>query len=219
MEKKTRCGIYARVSTRDKDQSTENQTEPLRDIANQHHWFIHDTYEDEVSAVKYRPSLKRLLSDVKKHKVDVILVSRIDRLARSVKDLLSLIDVIVVENKIRLWFVDQGLDVDPKNAVSMLTVHVLGAMAEFERALISERVKAGMNRASKNGTILGQPRKVIDFDKLKQMRANGYSLTELQKEFKASRGTIIKRLKDLGMIVNPMQDYKEKIKEIVDQTV
>lgn len=213
LDKRLKCGIYARVSTTDKGQTTENQLEPLRELANRNSWQVFDYYEDEMSAVKYRPNLRRMLKDIKRRKFDILLVTKIDRLARSMKELLALIDEIVVASKVRLWFVDQNLDVDPKNPANMLTVHILGAMAEFERQLISERVKAGMDRAKNKGANFGQPRKHIDPVRLKELREAGRSLTELQKEFKVSRNTVLKNLREQGLIVNPIGKFREQVTE------
>src|SRR4051794_26418460 len=143
MEKQVKAAIYARVSTTDKNQDVEVQTDILKEVCVNHGWQIYDYYTDEVSAKKHRPGLRRLLIDVKKKRVNIVLVTRIDRLARSVQDLLHIIDIVVRENEVRLWFTEQNLDVNPNSAVSMLTVQLLGAIAEFERALISERVKDG----------------------------------------------------------------------------
>ena len=208
-QKVTKCAIYARVSTSDKGQTVENQIDPLKEIAINNNWEIYNYYQESVSAVKHRPELTNLKRDAKKHKFDIILVTKLDRLARSTRDLIGLVDEIVVQNKVRLWFVDQNLDVDPNNPVNMLTMHILAAMAEFERSLISERVKAGISRAIASGKAFGKPKLFIDSDKLRKRKMEGASLTDLQKEFKASRNTIISRLRELDLVTNPMRDFNK----------
>jgi DNA invertase Pin-like site-specific DNA recombinase len=217
--KKLKCVIYARVSTKDKNQTNENQILPLRELANRHGWEIYDYYQDEISAAKNRPEFLRLMRDVKKKQFDIILVSRIDRLARSLKNLINVVEEIVTENGIRLWFVDQNIDVNPKHPMSMLLVHFLGAVAEFERSLISERVKSGIDRWKKqnpDGTF-GKPKKIIDKELLRQYRADGMTIKQIAEKLGVHKNTVITRLREIGLIVHVKQKSIELAKENKEQ--
>jgi DNA invertase Pin-like site-specific DNA recombinase len=150
-----RAALYARVSTA--DQRTASQLDSLRTYALARRLEVADEYIDHgVSGAKeHRPALDRLVSDAKRRRFDVLVVSKLDRLARSVRHLVNLtaeLEALGVD----LVVLDQGLDTS--TPAGKLLFHVLSAIAEFERDLIRERVTAGMKAAKRRGAKLGRPR-------------------------------------------------------------
>ena len=128
---------YVRVSTA--DQRCELQVRELREYAERQGWQIADIYEDVSSGAKVsRPALNRLIADARARKFDCLLIWKLDRFGRSLVDCLNNIKILE-ENGIRFIAVTQGLDTDLQNPASRFLLHVLGAAAEFERALIRER--------------------------------------------------------------------------------
>ena len=129
--------VYVRVSTA--DQRCELQVRELREYAERQGWQIADIYEDVSSGAKAScPELNRLIADARARKFDCLQVWKLDRFGRSLVDCLNNIKILG-ENGIRFIAVTQGLDTDLQNPASRFLLHVLGAAAEFERALIRER--------------------------------------------------------------------------------
>jgi DNA invertase Pin-like site-specific DNA recombinase len=149
-----KVAIYCRVSTI--DQHPENQGTELRKYVESRGWTIIREYSDKVSGAKEsRPALNQLLTDAKHRRFDVVLVHKLDRLGRTLRHLLFLIDEFVSLN---ISFVSLNEGIDTNSASGRLSLHILGAMAEFERSRISERVKLGLARARKQGVKLGRKR-------------------------------------------------------------
>lgn len=148
-----RCAIYARVSTL--DQEPENQLQELRRYTAARGWAVVEYIDRGVSGAKERrPSLDRLLVDARRRKFDVLLVWRLDRLGRSLKHLVTLLEDI---QGVGISFVSLGEGIDCTTAAGRLQLHVLAALAEFERARIAERVRAGLARVRASGKRLGRP--------------------------------------------------------------
>ena len=148
MEKKTiRCGIYARVST--PEQNVMLQVDTLKEYAKNHMFEVYDYYTDICSGAKAnRTELMRMVKDCHDKKIDVVLVWKLDRLGRSLQHLIKII------NYFNNWGVDfvcttQNIDTTTPNG--RLVFHIMAAMAEFERELISERTKAGLKKAKNVG--------------------------------------------------------------------
>ena len=149
-------GLYARVSTRDKEQNPENQLIRLRQYCESKGWTYRE-YQDYASgAKKDRPGLKSIMQDL--DSIDGILVLRLDRFGRSLQDLLENLNIIRGKGKF-FEAIDQGLKIsEKKDPMNDFMLAILGAAAEFERELISERVKDGMARARKEGKLVGRGR-------------------------------------------------------------
>jgi DNA invertase Pin-like site-specific DNA recombinase len=152
-----KAAIYCRVSTR--EQSVDLQRERLTDYAERQGWDV-VTFEDEgVSGAKAkRPGLDALMSAVHRREVDVVAITKLDRLGRSVPHLCDVADKLRAAG-VRLCVLDQAIDTE--TATGELLFHVLGAVASFERSLIRERVTAGQARAKRRGVKLGR-RPVLD---------------------------------------------------------
>jgi DNA invertase Pin-like site-specific DNA recombinase len=149
-----RCAIYARVSTI--EQTVDNQLLELRGYAERRQWAAKEYVDAGVSGAKdRRPALDAMLADAKRRKCDVVLVWRLDRLGRNLKHLITALDEL---QALGVAFVSLAEGIDATTPAGRLQMHILGAIAEFERARIRERVVAGLQRARTQGKRLGRPR-------------------------------------------------------------
>jgi len=151
-----RAAIYARVSTF--DQEPENQLVEIRRYIQARGWTTGEYTDRGISGAKdKRPSLDRLLTDARRRRFDVLVVWRLDRLGRNLRHLITLLEEL---QALGIAFVSLNEGIDATTPAGKLQMHILGAIAEFERARIAERVKAGLQRARAQGKRLGRPRKV-----------------------------------------------------------
>jgi DNA invertase Pin-like site-specific DNA recombinase len=161
-----RAALYARVSTT--DQQTENQTAELREYAAARGWTVAEYVDLGVSGAKdRRPALDRLVADAKRRRFDVVLVWRLDRLGRNLRHLVTLLDDL---QALGVAFVSMGEGIDCTTPAGKLQLHVLAALAEFERGRIAERVRAGLARVRAQGKRLGRPRFAISSDQLSAVK-------------------------------------------------
>jgi DNA invertase Pin-like site-specific DNA recombinase len=150
-----RAAIYARVSTF--DQEPENQLVELRRYVSARGWTSVEHVDRGVSGAKdRRPALDALLKDARRRRFDVVVVWRLDRLGRNLRHLITLLEEL---QALGIAFVSLNEGIDATTPAGKLQMHILGAIAEFERARIAERVKAGLQRARAQGKRLGRPRK------------------------------------------------------------
>jgi DNA invertase Pin-like site-specific DNA recombinase len=157
-----RVGIYARVSTQDKDQNPETQLLPLREFCRAQGWEVAAEYVDHASATddRRRVAWKRLLGEAATRRVDVIVCWKMDRAFRSVAHASRTLE------DLRRWGVglrsysEPWLDTSGTNPAGELMFNILASFAQFERSLIAERVRAGMARARKSGVHVGRPPKL-----------------------------------------------------------
>jgi DNA invertase Pin-like site-specific DNA recombinase len=188
-----RVGIYARVSTRDKDQTPENQLIRLREYCTFRHWEWEEYVDYASGADATRPELNRLMLDLPK--LNGILVSRLDRFGRSVSDLTMRLATIRDRG---LFFeaIDQGLRLsgDKSDAVSSFTFHVLAATAEFEREIIRDRINDGIARARRHGVKIGRPRitevRGVSPERIIELRREGRSIREIAMSVGIGRMTV-----------------------------
>ncbi len=180
--------IYARCSTSQHDQNPEVQTEELRRYCRARGWEIVEEVVDHgfSGATDKRPGLKRLNELVKSRRVDVVIVVKLDRLFRSIKHLITTLQDY---SDIGVEFVSIKDQVDLTTASGRLMLHIIGAFAEFERALIRERTVMGLDYARSKGKKLGRPR-AHDFDEIRKMHQLGKSLRQIQRELGCSLGTV-----------------------------
>jgi putative DNA-invertase from lambdoid prophage Rac len=138
-----------------------------------------------------------MMADARLRKCDVVLVLKLDRFGRSLMNCVAGIQELAALD-VRFIAVSQGLDTDQSNPTSRLLLHILAAVAEFERELICERVRAGVNNAKKNGKQLGRPRVVFDRQKAMDMRAAGISLPQIARALGVGQGTVVRALDGLS---------------------
>ena len=191
-----KASIYARVSTAKGQQSPEMQLNELRDYCQRRGWEIAGEYVDNgVSGAKEsRPELNRLLADAHRRRFDAVAVWRFDRFARSVSHLLRALETF---RTLGIEFVSLSEQVDTSTPTGKMVFTVLGAVAELERTLIAERVKAGLRNARAKGKRLGRPRVVVDAPRIAALRAQGRSWREIMAETGISKGTAQRALSGL----------------------
>lgn len=150
-----KAAIYARVSTL--DQEPENQLQELRRYIEARGWTAVEYVDRGVSGAKdRRPALDQMLADAKRRRFDVVVCWRLDRLGRNLKHLITLLEEL---QALGVSFVSLAEGIDATTPAGKLQMHILGAIAEFERERIRERVMAGLQRARLQGKRLGRPRK------------------------------------------------------------
>jgi len=174
-----RVAIYARVSTTVQDAGL--QTGDLRQFAEARGWQLADEYVDAgVSGARdSRPELNRLMADAKRRRFDVVLVWKLDRFARSLR---HLVNALAEFESLGIAFVSLSDNLDLSTASGRLMFQIIGAMAEFERALIQERVRAGMRNARAKGRLIGRPRVSVDAARIATLRASGLSWRTIERE-------------------------------------
>jgi DNA invertase Pin-like site-specific DNA recombinase len=201
-----RVAIYARVSTskcekcgkrqsdhdaRDHEyrgQDAEVQLRELREYAELRGWQITEIYTDSVSGTKNsRPGLDKLMGDAARRRFDVVVVWRFDRFARSVSHLLRALEQF---QSLGIDFVSLSENVDTSTPTGKMIFTVLGAVAELERSLIVERVKAGIRNARAKGKKLGRPRADVRESEIEALRASGASWRAIAKEMGFGVGTV-----------------------------
>src|ERR1700684_3312493 len=189
----TKVAIYARISTINHGQGVSMQTRELRQFAEARSWQIAGEYIDAgVSGAKdSRPELNRLMADAHKRRFDVVCVWRFDRFARSVSHLLRALETF---NALGIAFVSLSEQMDTTTPTGKMVFTVLGAVAELERSLIAERVRAGLRNARAKGKTLGRPRVFVDDAGITRLRAVGRSIREIADELGYSRSLVHKTL-------------------------
>ena len=183
-----KAAIYARVSTA--DQHCELQLAELRAYCSRMNWEAVEYVEKASgSAGKSRPELERLMKDAQLRRFDVVLVWKLDRFGRSLQEFVQ--RVMQLDSRgIAFVALTQGIDTDKRNPAAKLLMHILAAMAEFERDLISERTKAGMAAAKAKGTRLGRPGRIWRRDLVLEMRNRGMSWRAIAREVGVPQSSI-----------------------------
>ena len=188
-DRKPLAAVYSRVSTVGHGQDPAMQTRELREYCERRGWGIFDFYEDVgVSGKKdSRPQLNRLMRDAYARRFDIVVCWRFDRFSRSVSHLCRALETF---NSLGIQFVSLCEQVDTNTPTGKLVFTILGAVAEGERNLIAERVRAGLRNARAKGKRLGRPRKAVDVDRINSLRAAGNSWRSIASAMKLSVGTV-----------------------------
>lgn len=185
-----KAAIYARVSTDDKGQETENQLISLREYCKAKKYDIYKEYSENVSGTgkKKRPKFEEMIEDARKRKFDVLLVWSYDRFSRAgLKDIRVISDL----NSWGVKFVSyQESFLDTTSEMGELLTPIFAWIAKQEAKKISERTKAGLARARSQGKRLGRPEVTADIQKMKDMRKEGKSLSEIAKSLGVSKETV-----------------------------
>ncbi|GAC1500266.1 MAG: recombinase family protein [Vulcanimicrobiaceae bacterium] len=184
------AAIYVRVSTQ--DQKHDMQLTELRAYAKRMKWKV-VIYAEKESSVVLRPVLDRMMEDARLHKFEVVLVWKLDRFGRSLSHLLTLIQSLEAYG-IRFIASTQGIDTDKSNPMAKLMLHMIGAFAEFERAIIVERVRAGVAEAKRQGIHCGRPWRIFSRDRAIEMKQSGLSYRKIGKELGVSYSTVMRAL-------------------------
>jgi len=186
-----RIAIYARVSTT--DQSTESQLLDLRRYTRERGWTIFKEYCDNgISGTKdSRPALNELMDSAKKRKFDVVLVWRFDRFARSTKHLILALEEF---KNLGIDFVSYQENIDTSSPLGSAIFTIISAVAQLERDIIAERVKAGLRRAKENGKKLGRPRAEVSKGEIYRLHSHGLSLRKIATQLNISKSTVARYL-------------------------
>lgn len=188
-----KAAIYARVST--PDQHLETQLYDLRKLAAQRGFEVTREYCDRgISGSKAkRPGLDAMMSDARRGEFALVLVSAFDRIARSTKNFLEIVDEL---NSASIEFVSAREAIDTSGPMGRMFLTMVGSIAELERSLIVERIKAGMRRAKIEGRRLGRAPLDVDRDALVRDRLAGMSLTDVAKKYGISRASVVRVVRD-----------------------
>jgi DNA invertase Pin-like site-specific DNA recombinase len=183
-----RAALYARVSTNGHGQDPEVQLRELREYCERRGWDVAGEYIDVgISGTREkRPSLDRLLADAHRRRFDAVVVWKFDRFARSVSHLLRALESFKIQG---IEFVSLSEQVDTSTPMGKCVFTVLGAVAELERSLIVERVKAGLRNARAKGKKLGRPRVAVDASRIASLRGAGASWATICGETGLTKGT------------------------------
>ena len=203
-----KAALYARVSTI--DQNPQSQLLDLQQLAQQRGMEIVETYIDHgVSGARARrPALDKLLADAARHRFDVVVVWSFDRMARSVKHLLDILDTL---NHLAIGFVSLRENIDSSGPLGRAIFVIVGAISELERSLIIERVKCGMRRAKLEGRHIG--RRPLDIDRSAVLgdRTRGLSLAKIAKLHGISRSMVSKIVRDAAGHKGSLQPSPETL--------
>jgi len=209
MSNRIKVALYSRVSTTH-GQDPELQLRELRDYAASRGWQVVQEYTDlGVSGSKNsRPALNQLMADAGRRKFDGVLVWKLDRFGRSLR---HLVNALAEFEALGIAFISIRDNLDLTTPAGRLMFQVIGAMAEFERSLIQERVKAGLRNARAKGKRLGRPRVPVDEIRVLALRASGMPWRAIAKEMGVGMGTVrrivIRRAKiPCGAISEPDQE-------------
>ena len=192
-----KAGIYIRTSTDNQKESINLQRKELRDYCQRVGYVVFDEYVDFGFSGKTteRPAFANMMEDASKSSFDILLVTKIDRFARSIIDCLVNVEKLEYYN---VSFAATSQPIDTSSAMGKLTLQIMSAFAEFERSIINERMQAGRKAAEKRGVICHRPRKNIDKKQLEDLIGKGLSANACSKFFGVNNVTIIKRLTEMG---------------------
>src|SRR6266568_4876642 len=179
-----KAAIYARVST--VDQEPENQLQEIRRYVEARGWSAVEYVDRGVSGAKdRRPALDQLLADARRRRFDVVVCWRLDRLGRNLKHLITLLEEL---QALGVAFVSLAEGIDATTPAGKLQMHILGAIAEFEKERIRERVLAGLQRARIQGRRLGRPRAVVPVERIRTV--SGLPIDDAARALRVSRSTL-----------------------------
>jgi DNA invertase Pin-like site-specific DNA recombinase len=193
---KTRVALYCRIST--KDQDVGLQIEELRTVAAQRGLAITAEFVDEgiSGTTARRPAMDALMAAAHRGEFDVVLVWRFDRFGRSVQHLVRALETF---RRLGIDFISLREQIDTGTAVGRMVYHLIASIAEFEAALIRERVRAGVDRARRQGKQLGRPRRDdLDLERARRLLGNGQSVASVAKALGVPRGTLRSALARAG---------------------
>jgi DNA invertase Pin-like site-specific DNA recombinase len=195
-----KVAIYARVSTGKQDQSLEEQTRLIKEWCTRQNYEIIDVYSETGSGAKEdRKEYNNLMHEVEmyRNKFDTIVVWKLDRFSRSLQSLVNSIDFL---KKREVDFVSISDNIETTTPAGKLMFHIFGALAEFERDLIHERTKIGIDRAKREGIVCNRPKKVVDIDRVITLYNSGNAqFKEIARMYGISTVTLWKRLKEGGV--------------------
>ncbi|HZT68932.1 MAG TPA: recombinase family protein [Terriglobia bacterium] len=188
-----RVALYGRVSTTNHGQDVNMQLRELREYAGRRGFEVVGEYTDMASGAKdSRPELNRLMADAGQREFDAVLVWKLDRFGRSLK---HLVNALAEFEALGIAFISLKDNLDLTTPAGRLMFQIIGAMAEFERSLIQERVRAGLRNAKAKGRLLGRPAVEADAAEVVRLRDQGLSMAAIARQLGVSVGTVHNRLR------------------------
>jgi DNA invertase Pin-like site-specific DNA recombinase len=189
-----RIALYGRVSKDDGKQDTENQLHELREFCKRSNWSIEHEYVDKASGKSAeRPHFKRMFDDASKRKFDLVLFWALDRFSRE-----GVLETLNHLQRLSAWGVNwrsyQEPYLDSCGPFNDVVVSLMATLAKQERLRISERTKAGLQRARRAGIVLGRPRVDVDVKRLRALQDQGSSLRQIAAKTKLSLSTVVRAL-------------------------
>jgi DNA invertase Pin-like site-specific DNA recombinase len=190
-----RVAFYARVSTA--DQHVENQFLDLRKLAAQRGFEVVREYSDQgISGSKARrPGLDAMMADARRGEFSVLTVAAFDRIARSTKNFLEIVDEL---HELGIEFISAREAIDTSGPMGRMFITLIGSIAELEKSILVERIRAGMRRARMEGQRLGRAPLDIDHEALVRDRLAGMSLTIVAKKYGVSRASVVRFVREAG---------------------
>jgi DNA invertase Pin-like site-specific DNA recombinase len=210
-----KCAIYARVST--PDQRVDNQLYDLRLFAQQRGFEVAAEFTDVgISGSKARrPGLDAMLRDARKRKFTVLIVAAFDRLARSTKHFLTVVDEL---DSLGVEFISKRENIETSGAMGRLFLTLISSIAELEADLIKERVRAGIRRRKLEGLPVGRQPLDVDHASLVEDRMRGMSLTDVAKRYSVSRASVVRWVRmarqanpALSVVSEPVHQFEEEV--------
>jgi DNA invertase Pin-like site-specific DNA recombinase len=210
-----KCAIYARVST--PDQRVDNQLLDLRQFAAQRGYEVVTEFTDVgISGSKARrPGLDAMLRDARKRKFTVLIVAAFDRLARSTKHFLTVVDEL---DSLGVEFVSRRENIATDGAMGRLFITLISSIAELEADLIKERVRAGIRRRKLEGLPVGRQPLDVDHASLVEDRLRGMSLTDVAKRYGVSRASVVRWVREaklsspaLPTSIQPIHEFRAEV--------
>ena len=190
-----KVGIYVRVSTEKQKESLGEQIRILEEFCRERSYVVYKVYREIVSgAGSKRKKLKELMADIEKKKIEGVVALKLDRFSRSLKELIDMIGFLKAHN---VAFICKEDQIDTNTPQGVFFFHVLGAVGEFERSLIRERTKEGIERAKREGKVCNRPRKDIDMSRVKEYLSKGLPITEIAAIEHVSYSTLRNRLREI----------------------
>ncbi|MBF0467061.1 MAG: recombinase family protein [Nitrospirae bacterium] len=189
-----KVAVYGRVSTTDKGQDVGMQIRELKVFADNRGWEVLEYVDNGISGLKEkRPAFDKLMADARDGRFQVVLVWKMDRLARSLRHLLNTLNELQM---LGIAFVSLKENIDFTSSVGKLMTHILGAFAQFERDIIAERVKSGIANARSKGRQIGRtPKAHSDFDKIIELSGQGLSERKIGKVLNLAPSTVYSVIK------------------------
>jgi DNA invertase Pin-like site-specific DNA recombinase len=204
-----KCAIYARVSTT--DQRVDNQLIDLRLFAQQHGYEVACEYTDVgySGSKARRPGLDAMLRDARKRKFSVVIVAAFDRMARSVKHFLTVVDEL---DSLGVEFVSERENIATDGAMGRLFITLISSIAELEAELIKERVRAGIRRRKLEGLPVGRQPLDVDHEAIVAARLGGMSLTNVAKQYGISRASVVRWVREARQHgVSPIETVQKAV--------
>jgi DNA invertase Pin-like site-specific DNA recombinase len=209
-----RCAIYARVST--PEQCIDNQLYDLRKFAEQRGFEVACEYTDVgVSGSKARrPGLDAMLRDARKRKFSVVIVAAFDRVARSTKHFLSVVDELT---DLDVEFISCRENIATDGPMGRLFLTIISSIAELESDLIKERIRAGMRRRKMDGLPVGRQPLDVDHESIVSDRLRGMSLTDVAKRYSVSRASVVRWVREARQANPALSTASESVHQLEEK--